>query len=174
MCSSDLGEVVLNPKKEECVIYKDGSLSMDVEVVIPLSLEGNLVYKADLGDVNINIDEDYTDKIDTATLTIQVRNDLPLDLSIPSLILINDRGTQIGKIEVSSEDKEGIKAESTGKLIFPLSKEILRDQLNQTNNIQLEIMIANEDAGKGAVLANDKVKFTLSVDVKGNLEDFNF
>ncbi len=168
------GEVVLNPKKEECVIYKDGSLSMDVEVVIPLSLEGNLVYKADLGDVNINIDEDYTDKIDTATLTIQVRNDLPLDLSIPSLILINDRGTQIGKIEVSSEDKEGIKAESTGKLIFPLSKEILRDQLNQTNNIQLEIMIANEDAGKGAVLANDKVKFTLSVDVKGNLEDFNF
>ena len=168
------GEVVLNPKKEECVIYKDGSLSMDVEVVIPLSLEGNLVYKADLGDVNINIDEDYTDKIDTATLTIQVRNDLPLDLSIPSLILINDRGTQIGKIEVSSEDKEGIKAESTGKLIFPLSKEILRDQLNQTNNIQLEIMIANEDAGKGVVLANDKVKFTLSVDVKGNLEDFNF
>lgn len=168
------GEVVLNPKKEECVIYKDGSLSMDVEVVIPLSLEGNLVYKADLGGVNINIDEDYTDKIDTATLTIQVRNDLPLDLSIPSLILINDRGTQIGKIEVSSEDKEGIKAESTGKLIFPLSKEILRDQLNQTNNIQLEIMIANEDAGKGAVLANDKVKFTLSVDVKGNLEDFNF
>lgn len=168
------GEVVLNPKKEECVIYKDGSLSMDVEVVIPLSLKGNLVYKADLGDVNINIDEDYTDKIDTATLTIQVRNDLPLDLSIPSLILINDRGTQIGKIEVSSEDKEGIKAESTGKLIFPLSKEILRDQLNQTNNIQLEIMIANEDAGKGAVLANDKVKFTLSVDVKGNLEDFNF
>ncbi len=168
------GEVVLNPKKEECVIYKDRSLSMDVEVVIPLSLEGNLVYKADLGDVNINIDEDYTDKIDTATLTIQVRNDLPLDLSIPSLILINDRGTQIGKIEVSSEDKEGIKAESTGKLIFPLSKEILRDQLNQTNNIQLEIMIANEDAGKGAVLANDKVKFTLSVDVKGNLEDFNF
>lgn len=168
------GEVVLNPKKEECVIYKDGSLSMDVEVVIPLSLEGNLVYKADLGDVNINIDEDYTDKIDTATLTIQVRNDLPLDLSIPSLILINDRGTQIGKIEVSSEDKEGIKAESTGKLIFPLSKKILRDQLNQTNNIQLEIMIANEDAGKGAVLANDKVKFTLSVDVKGNLEDFNF
>ena len=168
------GEVVLNPKKEECVIYKDGSLSMDVEVVIPLSLEGNLVYKADLGDVNINIDEDYTDKIDTATLTIQVRNDLPLDLSIPSLILINDRGTQIGKIEVSSEDKEGIKAESTGKLIFPLSKKILRDQLNQTNNIQLEIMIANEDAGKGVVLANDKVKFTLSVDVKGNLEDFNF
>ncbi len=168
------GEVVLNPDGEECVIYKDGSLSMDVEVVIPLSLEGNLVYKADLGDVNINIDEDYTDKIDTATLTIQVRNDLPLDLSIPSLILINDRGTQIGKIEVSSEDKEGIKAESTGKLIFPLSKEILRDQLNQTNNIQLEIMIANEDAGKGAVLANDKVKFTLSVDVKGNLEDFNF
>ena len=59
-------------------------------------------------------------------------------------------------------------------MIFPLSKEILRDQLNQTNNIQLEIMIANEDAGKGAVLANDKVKFTLSVDVKGNLEDFNF
>lgn len=171
---SYLGEVRLNPKKEECVIYKDGSLSMDVEVVIPLSLEGNLVYKADLGDVNINIDEDYTDKIDTATLTIQVRNDLPLDLSIPSLILINDRGTQIGKIEVSSEDKEGIKAESTGKLIFPLSKEMLRDQLNQTNNIQLEIMIANEDAGKGAVLANDKVKFTLSVDVKGNLEDFNF
>lgn len=168
------GEVVLNPDGEECVIYKDGSLSMDVEVVIPLSLEGNLVYKADLGDVNINIDEDYTDKIDTATLTIQVRNDLPFDLSIPSLILINDRGTQIGKIEVSSEDKEGIKAESTGKLIFPLSKEILRDQLNQTNNIQLEIMIANEDAGKGAVLANDKVKFTLSVDVKGNLEDFNF
>ncbi len=171
---SYLGEVRLNPDGEECVIYKDGSLSMDVEVVIPLSLEGNLVYKADLGDVNINIDEDYTDKIDTATLTIQVRNDLPLDLSIPSLILINDRGTQIGKIEVSSEDKEGIKAESTGKLIFPLSKEILRDQLNQTNNIQLEIMIANEDAGKGAVLANDKVKFTLSVDVKGNLEDFNF
>ncbi len=171
---SYLGEVRLNPDGEECVIYKDGSLSMDVEVVIPLSLEGNLVYKADLGDVNINIDEDYTDKIDTATLTIQVRNDLPFDLSIPSLILINDRGTQIGKIEVSSEDKEGIKAESTGKLIFPLSKEILRDQLNQTNNIQLEIMIANEDAGKGAVLANDKVKFTLSVDVKGNLEDFNF
>lgn len=171
---SYLGEVRLNPDGEKCVIYKDGSLSMDVEVVIPLSLEGNLVYKADLGDVNINIDEDYTDKIDTATLTIQVRNDLPLDLSIPSLILINDRGTQIGKIEVSSEDKEGIKAESTGKLIFPLSKEILRDQLNQTNNIQLEIMIANEDAGKGAVLANDKVKFTLSVDVKGNLEDFNF
>ncbi len=171
---SYLGEVRLNPDGEKCVIYKDGSLSMDVEVVIPLSLKGNLVYKADLGDVNINIDEDYTDKIDTATLTIQVRNDLPLDLSIPSLILINDRGIQIGKIEVSSEDKEGIKAESTGKLIFPLSKEILRDQLNQTNNIQLEIMIANEDAGKGAVLANDKVKFTLSMDVKGNLEDFNF
>ena len=168
------GEVRLNPDGEECVIYKAGSLSMDVEVVIPLALEGDLVYKADLGDVNINIDEDYTDKIDTATLTIQVRNDLPLDLSIPSLILINNDGSQIGKIEVASADKEGIKAESTGRLIFPLSKEILRKQLNQTDNIQLEIKIANDAPDKGAVLANDKVKFTLSVDVKGNLEDLNF
>lgn len=166
------GDVVLNPEEKECVIYKEGSLSMDVEVVIPLSLEGDLIYKADLGDVNIDLDEDYTDKIDTATLTIQVRNDLPLDLSIPSLILINN-GTPIGKIEVASADKEGIKAESTGKLIFPLTKEIIRKQLNQTDNIQLEIKIANDDPDKGAVLANDKVKFSLSVDVKGNLEDLS-
>lgn len=166
------GDVVLNPEEKECVIYKEGSLSMDVEVVIPLSLEGDLIYKADLGDVNIDLDEDYTDKIDTATLTIQVRNDLPLDLSIPSLILINN-GTPIGKIEVASADKEGIKAESTGKLIFPLTKEIIRKQLNRTDNIQLEIKIANDDPDKGAVLANDKVKFSLSVDVKGNLEDLS-
>lgn len=167
------GEVVLNPENKECVVYKEGSLSMDVEVVIPLSLEGDLIYKADLGDVNIDFDEDYTDKIDTATLTIQVENNLPFDLSIPSLILRED-GLQIGKIEVASADKEGIKAESKGKLIFPLTKEIIRKQLNQTDNIQLEVRIANDDPGKGAVLANDKVKFSLSVDVKGNLEELSF
>ena len=82
------GTVTVNPQgDEDNVIYSDGEIDLDAYVRIPfaLSAEG-LNYKDTLND--IDIDPKYADRIKEGVITITAVNGLPLNLRIPTLVLL--------------------------------------------------------------------------------------
>ena len=118
------GDVFFNPQKSSnCIIYADGALGMDVDVIIPLALQGELIYQDTLTD--IDVDQKYADKIESAKLVLRAtKNDLKIDLSIPKIVLLGETGEVIGEIEVAQTEGSCsvLKANTIGDLVFQMDK----------------------------------------------------
>ncbi|MDE6452120.1 MAG: hypothetical protein K2L23_07550, partial [Odoribacter sp.] len=166
------GKVTLNPAGEENnVIYKDASLNMDINISVPLALTGNLSYCDTV--TEIDIDQKYADKIIEGAIILNVQeNDLPLDLSVPKMVLLNEMNLPLDTIAVTGAD-EGtgkIKAGQKGALRFHIDEKTARN-LGQTKNILLEAAVSG-DSGE-PVKANAKLKFVLTLEAKAVIKDFD-
>lgn len=164
------GKVNLNPEGAVNVIYKDGSMDMDVNISIPLSLTDSLSYRETLED--IDIDQKYADKIKEGTISIKVlENGLPMDLSVPKLILMTENETPIDTITVlSSTGDAQIKANSNGTLIFKINQKQAKN-LGQTEKILLEAVLFSETATP--VRSDAKLKFALILEAKAVITDLD-
>lgn len=169
------GDVFFNPQKSSnCIIYADGALGMDVDVIIPLALQGELIYQDTLTD--IDVDQKYADKIESAKLVLRAtKNDLKIDLSIPKIVLLGETGEVIGEIEVAqTEGSCGVlKANTIGDLVFQMDKSTAK-KLGQTKKMLLEVCVANDDPNMKPILSNDRLEFSLLLDAKANIEDLDF
>ena len=169
---SYFGKVALNPEGEENnVIYKDASLKMDINISVPLALTGNLSYCDTV--TEIDIDQKYADKIVEGAVVLNVQeNGLPLDLSVPKMVLLNEMNLPLDTIAVTGAD-EGtgkIKAGQKGALRFHINEKTARN-LGQTKNILLEAAVSG-DSGK-PVKADAKLKFVLTLEAKAIIKDFD-
>lgn len=167
------GTVTVNPKKEDaCVIYKDGSLGIDLNVVVPVSIDSsNLSYSKTVS--NVNIDQKYADKIEKGTIVLHVQeNALPLDLSIPKMILLDEYDRRLDTIAVTSNNEDGgkIKAKAKGSLSFELNEDAAK-KLGKTRSILLEAAVSG---GTGEpVKANEQLKFVLTLKATAAIKDFD-
>lgn len=164
------GKVNLNPGGENNVIYKNGSMDMDVNISIPLSLTDSLSYRETLED--IDIDQKYADKIKEGTISIKVlENGLPMDLSVPKLILMTENETPIDTISVlTSTGDAQIKANKNGTLIFKINQKQAKN-LGQTDKILLEAVLFSETATP--VRSDAKLKFALILEAKAVITDLD-
>lgn len=164
------GKVNLNPGGDDNVIYKDGSMDMDVNISIPLSLTDSLSYRETLED--IDIDQKYADKIKEGTISIKVlENGLPMDLSVPKLILMTENETPIDTISVlSSTGDAQIKANKSGTLVFKINQKQAKN-LGQTEKILLEAVLFSETATP--VRSDAKLKFALILEAKAVITDLD-
>lgn len=164
------GKVNLNPGGENNVIYKNGSMDMDVNISIPLSLTDSLSYRETLED--IDIDQKYADKIKEGTISINVlENGLPMDLSVPKLILMTENETPIDTISVlTSTGDAQIKANKNGTLIFKINQKQAKN-LGQTEKILLEAVLFSETATP--VRSDAKLKFALILEAKAVITDLD-
>lgn len=164
------GKVNLNPEGAVNVIYKDGSMDMDVNISIPLSLTDSLSYRETLED--IDIDQKYADKIKEGTISIKVlENGLPMDLSVPKLILMTENETPIDTISVlTSTGDAQIKANKNGTLIFKINQKQAKN-LGQTEKILLEAVLFSETATP--VRSDAKLKFALILEAKAVITDLD-
>lgn len=164
------GKVNLNPEGADNVIYKDGSMDMDVNISIPLSLTDSLSYRETLED--IDIDQKYADKIKEGTISIKVlENGLPMDLSVPKLILMTENETPIDTISVlTSTGDAQIKANKNGTLIFKINQKQAKN-LGQTDKILLEAVLFSETATP--VRSDAKLKFALILEAKAVITDLD-
>lgn len=164
------GKVNLNPEGADNVIYKDGSMDMDVNISIPLSLTDSLSYRETLED--IDIDQKYADKIKEGTISIKVlENGLPMDLSVPKLILMTENETPIDTISVlTSTGDAQIKANKNGTLIFKINQKQAKN-LGQTEKILLEAVLFSETATP--VRSDAKLKFALILEAKAVITDLD-
>lgn len=163
----------LNPEgKEDNVIYKDAFLRMDLNISVPVALTGDLSYCDTVTD--IDIDQKYADKIVEGTLILNVQeNALPLDLSVPKMILLNEMNIPLDTIVSAAAEGDGvekIKAGEKGTLRFHVAEKTAK-KLGQTKNILLEAAVSG---GNGEpVKADAKLKFILTLEVKTSIKDFD-
>lgn len=164
------GEVQLNPLgNADSVIFADGSLGMDVHVVIPLAFTGEITYQNTLDD--IDIDSEYADKIEKGTLRLVVEeNGLPMNLAISALILQDGEGQEIDRLKAEGDGV--IEAKGNGTLLFNIDKAKAAN-LGKTKKMVLDIGLSNEDVNITPVLSSAKVKFYLTLDVQANITDLN-
>ena len=166
------GEVTVNPEgKDDCVIYKDGSLDMDLNVVVPVKFDtsSHLSYGKSLTDLNVNLDQQYTDKIKEGTIVLHVQeNALPLDLSIPKMVLQYESDVPRDTIFVEHGGK--ILAGKGGELSFKIDETVAK-KLGQMKGIELEAVVSG---GTGKPLrANDRLKFFLRLEASAEIKDIN-
>lgn len=164
------GHVELNPDGEDNVIYKDGALDMDVNISVPIALTGNLSYCDTLTD--IDIDQKYADKIVEGTISLNIQeNGLPLDLSVPKLILLDEENHPLDTVAVATTGEGNkIKAGQGGVLKFNINQKQAKD-LGRTKNILLEAVVSGTD-GK-PVSADAKLKFVLMLEAKADIRDYD-
>lgn len=165
------GSVTLNPEGKNNVIYKEGTLDMDVHISIPLAFTGSLSYADTLTD--IDIDQKITDKILSGRIVMNIlENGLPLALSVPKLVFLGEDNRQIDVILVKSttDDKGVIDAGKTGRLVFEINQAQAKN-LGLTKNILLQAAISGE-TGK-PVKSDAKVKFALTLEAKASINDLD-
>ena len=167
------GTVTVNPQgDEDNVIYSDGGIDLDAYVRIPfaLSAEG-LNYKDTLND--IDIDPKYADRIKEGVITITAVNGLPLNLQIPTLVLLGENG---GKLEslTAVKGRDIIQA-ANGKesvLEFNLTQAQAK-KLGQTENILLEVKASTTNNQEVVVAADAKLSFDLKLVAKAVITDLD-
>ncbi len=173
-----VGTVAVNPglgrdpqKKYNCVIYKEGSLGLDLNVVVPVEFDtsSHLSYSKSLTDLNLSLDQQYTDKIKEGTIVLHVQeNALPLDLSIPKMVLQYESDVPRDTIFVEHGGK--ILAGKGGELSFKIDETVAK-KLGQMKGIELEAVVSG---GTGKPLrANDRLKFFLRLEASAEIKDIN-
>lgn len=169
------GQVFLNPEQKDNVIYKEGSLDMDVNVRIPFSLSATaLTYRDTLKD--IEIEQKYANKVKEGVIAITAKNGLPLKLEIPKLILMDDNGNEIDAITAQTGKSE-LEAGSNDNpvksvLEFSLTQEQAR-KLGQTTKILLEAK-ASTPGGSGVTIPADAtLSFELRIVAKAIIDDLD-
>lgn len=166
------GTVTVNPdkKEEDCVIYRNGSLGMDLNVVVPVELKvDSLSYGNTVS--NVNIDSKYADKIKEGTISLYVQeNGLPLDLSIPQMVLLGERNVPLDTI--AAENGGRIKAGEGGELSFEIDEGVAKN-LGKTRSILLEAAVLGATEEPVKVKANARLKFALMLEAKAVISDFN-
>lgn len=166
------GKVYVNPQGEEDnIVYSDGEITLDAYVRIPFKLSASgLSYKDTLTD--IDIDQKYADKIKSGVIRLVAKNGLPLNLSIPTLILIAEDGTTLTSLKAVN-DKALLKAESEESILeFTLNAEQAA-MLGKTKNILLEAIASTPGNADKTVAADAKLSFSLVVAVKAEINDYD-
>ena len=167
------GTVTVNPQgDEDNVIYSDGEIDLDAYVRIPfaLSAEG-LNYKDTLND--IDIDPKYADRIKEGVITITAVNGLPLNLRIPTLVLLGENGEKLESL-TAVKGRDIIQA-ANGKesvLEFNLTQAQAK-KLGQTENILLEVKASTTNNQEVVVAADAKLSFDLKLVAKAVITDLD-
>lgn len=164
------GNVALNPEGENNVVYRNASMDMDVNISIPLAITGTLSYCDTLTD--IDIDETFADKIVEGVISLNVQeNALPLDLSVPRMILLDKNNVPLDTIRIANGEGELAKIEAGkgGILNFYIAKETAK-KLGQTKNILLEAAISGESGEP--VKADARLKFVLALEARAVIDDY--
>ena len=150
----------------------DGEIDLDAYVRIPfaLSAEG-LNYKDTLND--IDIDPKYADKIKEGVITITAVNGLPLNLRIPTLVLLGENGEKLESL-TAVKGRDIIQA-ANGKesvLEFNLTQAQAK-KLGQTENILLEVKASTTNNQEVVVAADAKLSFDLKLVAKAVITDLD-
>ncbi len=177
------GTVKVNPemadgiRDHQNVIYNDLSvgIALDAYVYVPFSLSADsLSYRDTLTD--IDIDEKWADKILHGAIQIMAENGLPLNLRIPSLILLDENNVPLDTI-ISGGADNYLKAAQNGavassKVSIAIDKEQAR-HLGKTKNIILEAVAATSDLnGSGVdIKADAQLSFKMKVEAQAEIKD---
>lgn len=171
------GRVVVNPgQRSDNKVYKGGKAEISAAVRIPFSLSAEeLTYRDTLTD--IDVDEKIADKILEGQLHMVVTNELPLTLSVPFLVLMDESNHPLDTVRQIGTDNliPAVKADGTpaeGKITFEL-KEKQAKKLSRTKNILLEAVASTRDNQAVDVNADAKLSFYLKVAAKASIEDFD-
>lgn len=161
------------------VIWKNGSLGLDAEICIPLKLSGELTYKDTLSD--ISVDQDIADKIMSASIVLIAENGIQLDLTLGSLILLDENYNELTRVK-ATEGKDKLTAAtgrvpSKGELDFGLSPEQAK-LLGRTEHILLDIKASSPVSGgvsqPATVYANATLDLNVVVKAQLKLNNFDF
>lgn len=170
------GVIDVNPgHKNDTKVYGDGNLWVDAEISIPFALSAdNLIYKDTLTD--IDIDQKYADKIEYGYIVISATNDLPLNLRIPKLILLDEFGYVLEGL-AAEKDNDVIKASEnsnpvSSSLRFKLSHE-QAVKLGRTKDILLEAVASTTNNNGVVIEADATIAFDLQISAKASIKDLD-
>lgn len=163
------GKVFVNPEESDNnIVYSDAEVALDALVRIPFSLKAeNLTYRDTLND--IDVDQKYADKIKEGTIKIIAENGLPLDLRIPSLILMGENDEEIDRVSAAT-GKDGLKAAvgnkpSNSTIEFKLTQAQAKN-LGKTKKILLEAVASTPQQSEVTIGADAKLSFKLMLQAK--------
>lgn len=160
------------------VIWKDGAVRMDAEINIPLKLSAEgLFYQDTISD--ISVDKDIADKIMAGTIVLAATNGVPLELSVDSLILVDEAYRPLTKV-AATVGKNKLEAASgntpaKGLLEFALNKEQAK-LLGKTEHLLLAVKAATplEGGVRKAVSIYSNASLALDVMLKAQIKLDNF
>lgn len=160
------------------VIWKDGAVRMDAEINIPLKLSAEgLFYQDTISD--ISVDKDIADKIMAGTIVLAATNGVPLELSVDSLILVDEAYRPLTKV-AATVGKNKLEAASgntpaKGQLEFALNKEQAK-LLGKTEHLLLAVKAATplEGGVRKAVSIYSNASLALDVMLKAQIKLDNF
>lgn len=162
------------------VIWKDGAVRMDAEINIPLKLSAEgLFYQDTISDVSV--DKDIADKIISGTIALAAINGVPLELSIDSLVLVDEDYRPLTKV-AATVGKNKLEAANgntpaKGQIEFNLSREQAK-LLGQTEHMLLSVKAATPLEGgvrkAVSVFANAKLELGVMLKAQVKLDNFDF
>ena len=160
------------------VIWKDGAVRMDAEINIPLKLSAEgLFYQDTISD--ISVDKDIADKIMAGTIVLAATNGVPLELSVDSLILVDEAYRPLTKV-AATVGRNKLEAASgntpaKGQLEFALNKEQAK-LLGKTEHLLLAVKAATplEGGVRKAVSIYSNASLALDVMLKAQIKLDNF
>ena len=160
------------------VIWKDGAVRMDAEINIPLKLSAEgLFYQDTITD--ISVDKDIADKIMAGTIVLAATNSVPLELSVDSLILVDEAYRPLTKV-AATVGKNKLEAASgntpaKGQLEFALNKDQAK-LLGKTEHLLLAVKAATplEGGVRKAVSIYSNAFLALDVMLKAQIKLDNF
>lgn len=160
------------------VIWKDGAVRMDAEINIPLKLSAEgLFYQDTITD--ISVDKDIADKIMAGAIVLAATNSVPLELSVDSLILVDEAYRPLTKV-AATVGKNKLEAASgntpaKGQLEFALNKDQAK-LLGKTEHLLLAVKAATplEGGVRKAVSIYSNAFLALDVMLKAQIKLDNF
>lgn len=162
------------------VIWKDGSVNMDAEITIPLKLSAdNLVYRDTISD--ISVDANIADKIQSASITLDALNGVPLELALDSLTLVDANYNVLAKIGATKGNSKleaaNGKTPAKGKLEFGLTKEQAK-LLGRSEHIILDIKAATVKEGdvrkSVTIYSNATLDLNVILNAQVKINNFDF
>lgn len=173
------GQVILGGSDDYTdVIWKDGAVRMDAEINIPLKLSAeDLFYQDTITD--ISVDKDVADKIMSGSIVLMAMNGVPLELSVDSLVLVDEDYKPLTRIAATTGKNKLEAANGTtpakGQLEFGLSQEQAK-LLGKTEHILLAVKAATplEGGVRKAVSIYTNARLELNVMLKAQIKLNNF
>ena len=158
--------VVKHEKKD--TIWHTASIGMDVDVRVPFALEAEgMNYSDTITDISLS----DVDMLESGAIKLVLENEIPLNLTIPSLRLLDANNNLLTSISASGDG--GVLAGTIGNPVKSSVEFVLTpgaiETLTDTEAIALDIVLSTD--GEAVVMASQELKFKLIVTAKADLSD---
>jgi len=170
------GTVKLNPtgdNGQNNFATNDGFLSIGIEAELPLELStNNLILQQTLYNLNLGIENEQSDAIESLSLGFKIENGFPLDADL-HIMMLDSLGTEIDSLFIAIFDAAQVN--TNGNVVSPAKTirylELNRqniDNLLATKNLRVKVVLNTTGTGVVRILSDYYLDLAIGTRIKLN------